>query len=192
VIIGEPEAPWGVLGAHNLEPREFGADEINFAQAVANVLATAIHRWAIEEEARERALHDPLTGLPNRTPVQRPSRACHRALGRRPGAVAVMLIDLDHFKLVNESLGHEAGDELLRSVAPRLRKALPLTNTIARFGGDEFIVLCEELRSEQDAVDAAERLMRSSPSRSRSASASCSPRARSAWRLPPGIRMRPG
>ncbi|MFL5884674.1 MAG: PAS domain S-box protein, partial [Thermoleophilaceae bacterium] len=131
VVVGEPESPWGVLAAHDLDQRAFRPDEINFLQAVANVLATAIHRWSVEEEARERALHDPLTGLPNRTLFHdRLEHAIARS-ERRPGAVAVMLVDLDHFKVVNESLGHDAGDELLRAVAPRLRQALPLTNTVA-------------------------------------------------------------
>jgi diguanylate cyclase (GGDEF)-like protein len=70
-------------------------------------------------------------------------------------------MDLDHFKVINDSLGHEAGDQLLRAFAPRLQDALRPSDTVARFGGDEFVVLCEDLSGEQDAVNLAERILAS-------------------------------
>jgi diguanylate cyclase (GGDEF)-like protein len=73
--------------------------------------------------------------------------------------VAVLFMDLDHFKVINDSLGHEVGDRLLRAFAPRLTDALRPSDTVARFGGDEFVVLCEDLHGEADAVHLAERIL---------------------------------
>ena len=97
------------------------------------------------EEARAQlqhiAFHDPLTGLPNRVSFQ---ESLDEALGRCPAencAVAVLFIDLDNFKLINDSFGHAAGDELLRAVAGRLQRATRTADVVARQGGDEFLVL---------------------------------------------------
>jgi diguanylate cyclase (GGDEF)-like protein len=110
-----------------------------------------------EDEIRHQALHDPLTGLPNRTLFM--DRLRH-ALARVGGqsAVAVVLLNLDRFTLINDSLGHAAGDELLRAVARRLATALPLTTTLARFGGDEFALLLEPPATAQEALATVERL----------------------------------
>jgi diguanylate cyclase (GGDEF)-like protein len=150
-----------VLSVYSPEPRRFAGDEVNFAQAVANVLGAAIQRWRAEEDTRHQALHDPLTELPNRTLfMDRLAHALERA--RRGGRkAAVLFMDLDHFKVINDSLGHEAGDLLLRAFAPRLEETLRPSDTVARFGGDEFVVLCEDLQSEEDAVHLAERILAS-------------------------------
>ena len=115
-------------------------------------------RKRAEMQLAHQALHDPLTGLPNRTLfLDRLSLALAR-MERSPATVAVLFIDLDKFKVVNDSLGHDAGDQLLVSVAGRLRAALRPGDTAARFGGDEFTVLCEGITSESDAVMIAERI----------------------------------
>src|SRR6185295_17273155 len=100
---------WGVLGAHTTAPREFASDEVDFLRAVANVISSAVDRSRVDEEVRHRAMHDPLTGLPNRAlALDRLEGALARR--RRDGrAVAVLLADLDQFKLVNDSMGHQAG-----------------------------------------------------------------------------------
>lgn len=110
-----------------------------------------------EDQIRHQALHDPLTGLPNRTLfMDRLRHALARADGQ--GTVAVLLLNLDRFTLVNDSLGHAAGDELLRAVARRLAATLPSIETLARFSGDEFAVLLEPPATAQEALATVERL----------------------------------
>ena len=115
-------------------------------------------RKRAEMKLAHQALHDPLTGLPNRTLfLDRLSVGLAR-MERSQAAVAVLFLDLDKFKVVNDSLGHDVGDQLLVAVANRLRAALRPGDTAARYGGDEFTVLCEGITSENDAVVIAERV----------------------------------
>ncbi len=113
-------------------------------------------RAAVEEQLTERALFDPLTGLPNR--VVALDRLGHALEGTRrgPGLVAVLSIDLDRFGIVNDSFGRDVGDRMLISVAGRLRSVLRPQDTLARFYGDEFIAVCEDIVSREDAVAVAE------------------------------------
>jgi diguanylate cyclase (GGDEF)-like protein/PAS domain S-box-containing protein len=113
-------------------------------------------------EAREalarHAIHDPLTGLFNRALFADRLQSALRNRPTRGGEVAVAMLDLDHFNVVNDSLGHQAGDELLAALAPRLLAEVEPSDTLARFGGDEFVLLCEGIRNPLDAVDRASRL----------------------------------
>jgi diguanylate cyclase (GGDEF)-like protein/PAS domain S-box-containing protein len=105
------------------------------------------------------AIHDPLTGLPNRVLfLDRLSMALTRAQRQRR-QVAVAFLDLDHFKLVNDGLGHAVGDELLRAVADRLTTTVRPEDTVARFGGDEFTILCEGLSHQDEALAVARRVL---------------------------------
>ncbi len=105
------------------------------------------------------AIHDPLTGLPNRA---RFLALLRQALVTQtaPGRVAVLFVDLDHFQVINDSLGHAAGDRLLVAVADRLRTAVRPGDTLARFGGDEFTILCTGVPSETTALELAARVAR--------------------------------
>jgi diguanylate cyclase (GGDEF)-like protein/PAS domain S-box-containing protein len=123
-------------------------------------------RKRVEQELAHQALHDPLTGLPNRTLLRdRIEHALDRSV-RLSSTVAVLFLDLDNFKVINDSLGHRAGDQLLTELAARLREVLHSgdtaarmeTETVARLGGDEFVILCEGIRTEQDAARVADRL----------------------------------
>jgi diguanylate cyclase (GGDEF)-like protein/PAS domain S-box-containing protein len=157
-IEGGSRGPFGVLVIQSMRPRRFATGDIDFLQSLANVLADALERQAVEDAIRERAVHDPLTGLPNRVLfVDRLEHALAR-LGRQQSLAAILFLDLDHFKLVNDSLGHHVGDELLAAAAPRLKRALRGSDTVARFGGDEFGILLEDIASERDAIDTAERI----------------------------------
>jgi diguanylate cyclase (GGDEF)-like protein len=109
----------------------------------------------IEDELRFRAEHDILTSLPNRATLRRRvAEACARADRARTN-VAVMFVDLDDFKMVNDTMGHAAGDTVLRDVATRLREAVRLGDTVARLGGDEFALLFENTTAEAASAVAA-------------------------------------
>jgi diguanylate cyclase (GGDEF)-like protein/PAS domain S-box-containing protein len=117
-------------------------------------------RKAFEEQLAHQAFHDPVTKLANRALFSdRVEHALMRA-GRGVPEIAVMFIDLDDFKTINDSLGHAAGDEVLQEVARRLKIAVRPTDTVARFGGDEFAVLLDGVTGSEEAADAAARILR--------------------------------
>lgn len=150
---------YGVLNlyiphSHNADP-----DEISFLMAIANTLAGVVERKRIEEQLKELAGHDELTGLPNRRQIL---RNLHQDLAlaiRESKILVVMMMDLDHFKHVNDTLGHEAGDLLLIEVANRMKECLRMSDTIGRLGGDEFIALLPSIRYDEDAQIVAEKLI---------------------------------
>ncbi|MCW2843313.1 MAG: hypothetical protein JWN22_1229 [Nocardioides sp.] len=110
---------------------------------------------ALEDQLRQAALHDTLTRLPNRALLL---DRLQQALARQTRSTAVLFVDLDQFKIVNDARGHAAGDELLVGVAARLRASARLSDTVARFGGDEFLVVCEDV-DESEARTLAEGLL---------------------------------
>jgi diguanylate cyclase (GGDEF)-like protein len=111
-------------------------------------LATALTRLRNEERTRYEAVHDPLTGLANRTLLRdRLEHALARS-ARERGVTAVLFVDLDNFKQINDAHGHAAGDTALVEIARRLQTAVRPGDTIARLGGDEFVAVCEGIDAE--------------------------------------------
>ena len=133
----------GVLAVHDRmgEVRGFSTSDVQLLQTVANHASVALHNEMLIGRLRHDAMHDTLTGLPNRAQVTAESMQALAAARVRGVQVAVMIIDLNGFKAVNDSLGHHVGDDLLRQVAVRFDAAAPDGVTVARLGGDEFAVL---------------------------------------------------
>lgn len=145
-----------VLGFRN--PPSLKTDDLAQAEKVANRAAVALSNVSWREKLYRQAHYDALTGLPNRILLRdRLGQAFSRA-DRERSSVALLFIDLDRFKVVNDSLGHRTGDELLIQAAAVLQTCVRQTDTIARFGGDEFIVVLPGADSNETVVDAATRV----------------------------------
>ena len=134
-------------------------DDENWHGLVLNT-RNITERKALAEQLRHQALHDPLTNLPNRALfTDRVEQALEHAR-RRSDHVAILFLDLDNFKATNDTLGHAAGDQMLRAVAERLQAAVRPSDTAARLGGDEFAVLLEDIAHAREAIRTAERIMK--------------------------------
>jgi diguanylate cyclase (GGDEF)-like protein len=158
VVVRVGQGPFGALSVHAMQPQAFSAEDVSFLQGLANVVGSALSRLAMEEEIRHQALHDPLTGLPNRSLLVDRLEQGLRRTSRQDGCVALLFIDLDQFKTINDSLGHQAGDRLLVAVTARLSAFVRPTDTLARFGGDEFVLVCEVIDRAEAAVEIARRI----------------------------------
>ena len=141
--------------------RARGRVELDRAGLPSRLLGTAqdITEQRKADEARVYlAFHDPLTDLPNRVLLLDRLGQCLRRLGRHPGIVSVIYLDIDRFRVINDSLGREVGDELLLAMATRLGALVRPGDTVARAGGDEFVVLCEGMSDEAEAIRLADRI----------------------------------
>ncbi|QHE70562.1 diguanylate cyclase/phosphodiesterase (GGDEF & EAL domains) with PAS/PAC sensor(s) [Rhodococcus sp. WAY2] len=142
---------WGVLTAHSHRPRDYTDRDLSFLRSVTGVLSAAIRRIEAEAQLLHQSLHDPLTGLPNLTLARRRIDSALDAARRESTVMALLLIDLDDFKIQNDSLGHAGGDDVLVVLAEHLRSAVRPDDTVARIGGDEFVVVCEHLADADEA-----------------------------------------
>ncbi|WP_374008845.1 diguanylate cyclase domain-containing protein [Leifsonia sp. LS-T14] len=148
---------YGVFVAFFLHPRQFDSEAAPLADALAGQAAQAITTLRLQRKLEHAAMHDETTGLPNRRRLENQLLEYGVA---NPALVATLFIDLDGFKRVNDSLGHHVGDLLLREVGERLQVAVRADDLVARYGGDEFVVVCE-VPEPAAAADVADRIRRS-------------------------------
>ena len=166
VLRGE-QATFGLLFASGPEPKTRWGDLTlsavrNGRREVTSLfiqIKDATERMLAERRLTELATIDPLTGLPNRIVLAERLGRALKLLERHTGHVGILFCDLDRFKVVNDTLGHAAGDELLQTVARLLVEVVRPTDTVVRFGGDEFVVLCQHLIGPQDASRIAQRIV---------------------------------
>ncbi|HEX2225122.1 MAG TPA: diguanylate cyclase, partial [Thermoanaerobaculia bacterium] len=160
-ILSEGGRVLGAFACYYRQPRGPVAGEVQLIESAARLAAIAMEAARARERLIHNALHDPLTDLPNRSLfLDRLQMSMERA--RRPESdrtFGVLFIDLDRFKLVNDSLGHRLGDELLKALTARLKKRLRPGDTLARFGGDEFALLLEDLEHEGLATEIAHHIL---------------------------------
>ncbi|OWY63549.1 hypothetical protein B7486_52490, partial [cyanobacterium TDX16] len=158
VEVGSPSGTDELAGVLLLVFGEGRAPDDDVLAAAQRLATLAIDRSRAQDRLAHQAVHDALTGLPNRTLLlDRLSGALQRSGGDR-GAVAVLFLDVDRFKVINDSLGHTVGDQLLVAFAQRLREAVRPEDTVARFGGDELVVILERVASMDEVGGVADRI----------------------------------
>lgn len=170
-LVGAPSVDWlgvplktsektlGVLVVQSYDERRFEEKDKEVLTFVSQHIASALERKQAAETIRHLAYHDSLTSLPNRMLFR--DRFLHAlALAhRKKEMLAMLFLDLDRFKKINDTLGHAAGDRLLQAVAERLKKTLREGDTIARLGGDEFMILLSGVKAVEDAAKVAEKIL---------------------------------
>jgi diguanylate cyclase (GGDEF)-like protein/PAS domain S-box-containing protein len=170
-LVGAPSVDWlgvplktnektlGVLVVQSYDERRFEEKDKEVLTFVSQHIASALERKQAAETIRHLAYHDSLTSLPNRMLFR--DRFLHAlALAhRKKEMLAMLFLDLDRFKKINDTLGHAAGDRLLQAVSERLKKTLREGDTIARLGGDEFMILLSGVKAVEDAAKVAEKIL---------------------------------
>jgi diguanylate cyclase (GGDEF)-like protein/PAS domain S-box-containing protein len=149
----------GVLGVYAARPACFGSEHVDFLQSVSNIVATAMDRRSTEQRLAHLAQFDALTGLPNRNLFK---DRLHQALSqaqRNHWLVGLLFIDLDRFKTVNDTLGHNAGDVLLVHIAESLQSCVRSGDTVGRLGGDEFVIILSNLAKPDDVSGIAHKVL---------------------------------
>ncbi len=154
---------FGVLTCSFGRGREFDSAYYGLSRALARQASQVIGRLLLQEQLASEALHDQLTGLANRALLQERMDESIAGALREKVPLAVLFVDLDGFKAVNDHLGHVVGDSALREVAARLRESVRATDVVGRFGGDEFVIVCPQ--SGEDAAMAVAERIRSSIAR---------------------------
>jgi diguanylate cyclase (GGDEF)-like protein/PAS domain S-box-containing protein len=151
--------PRGIVCALAEAPGAFGPEESRFLTAAASMVSAALHRLDSEARLAYLAQFDPLTGLPNRTLLADRFAMMIVQARRRSASLGVLFVDLDDFKMVNDTQGHAAGDELLKEAARRLQSTLRDGDMVARISGDEFAVVLSDLARPDDAAIVAQKIL---------------------------------
>lgn len=141
----------GALLVRSHDGCRYGESDCDMLQFVATQVAASIERYRLHARLLVLAQYDELTGLPNRRLLHDRGRHALAVAGQEQRQAAVLYIDLDDFKRINDTLGHDAGDELLRVVGHRLKQCIRIEDTVARLGGDEFVVVLEHIQHADDA-----------------------------------------
>jgi diguanylate cyclase (GGDEF)-like protein/PAS domain S-box-containing protein len=152
----------GVRRDGSLFPMVVSTSSINVDGApptISGIIRDLSDQKRFEAQLSHQVLHDPLTGLPNRVMLTDRLEQALARVRRRERMFALLFVDLDRFKSVNDTLGHTVGDQLLVEAASRIESAVRETDTVARLGGDEFVVLCEDIEGVHQAADFAERII---------------------------------
>lgn len=150
---------FGMILIHSEEQGAFTEEDADFLVGTASVLGNAIERSRSDRSLRHRLNHDVLTELPNRRYFALRLEQALDDARRDRKMVALIFLDIDHFKLINDGIGHKAGDEVLRSIAPRLSRSVRHGDTVARFGGDEFGIVLRNVTDIGEASEVADRLL---------------------------------
>lgn len=149
VAIASEDEVFGALVCLFGRPRTFDARTVDLMRTLSGQAGLAFARIAVQDRLRELASRDPLTGLPNRAAIDETAERWFDGARADGGSLAVMFVDLDGFKPINDSLGHRAGDVVLQEVARRIERSVRGVDFVGRFGGDEFVVLCEGGHAEE-------------------------------------------
>jgi diguanylate cyclase (GGDEF)-like protein/PAS domain S-box-containing protein len=160
VIASDADRVLGVLTLYHDAPRQPEPADWQLLELAAHLADIAIERSQVQARLAWQATHDALTGLPNRLFFLDQATMALARSQRSKMSVAVLFCDLDRFKFINDSLGHEAGNRLLIALARRLQEVVRPGDVVARFGGDEFTILCEGISDEAHALTIAERVAR--------------------------------
>ena len=159
LLICGAHGSYGVLGVYAREAGQFTQKSVNFLHGLTNTIASAMDRKVAEERLTYMAQFDPLTSLPNRSMYLDRLWQTITQAGREHLPVGVLFVDLDRFKIVNDTLGHSAGDELLLQVAQRLQHCVRSGDTVGRLGGDEFAIALAHLAKPEDAGAVAHKIV---------------------------------
>ena len=148
----------GTIAVYLREPGEPASDQLGLLEAAGRLASVCVEQHELTGQLAHKAHHDSLTGLPNRAAFEEHLKRAIAGARRSKHPLGILSIDLDRFKLVNDNLGHDAGDRVLCEVSRRLEGCLRETDIVARWGGDEFLVGLPELRDRQDALIVAGKL----------------------------------
>ena len=158
-LIKGKDRPFGVMGVHTTRKRTFTRDDANFLLSVSNVIADAIERKRLSAHIDHVARYDILTDLPNRILfIDRVTRAVSHAK-REKEQIAVLYLNLDRFKVINDSMGNETGDGLLKSVAERMVNCVREGDTVSRMGGDEFAIMLVGITCASDVTKVSQKII---------------------------------